>query len=173
MHIEELADNFDAASITSPFPQDAARKAATSQTPQAQNGNVPSLPPALEAVRGKSSDEILAELNKMPLFMTDLEENDDLEAIRALAYEGTPAEVAQGFKERGNECFQAKQWKDAKEFYEKGILVVQAEERKRTTGVVPKDQEKPSEDKDEIAKEKSIWEVCLVNRAACHLELSK
>lgn len=164
MRIEELADDFDETKITSPFPQDAARNA-----PSISQDGTPSLPPALEAVRGKTSDEILADLNKMPLFMTELEENDDLEAIRALAYEGTPAEVAQGFKERGNESFQEKKWADAKEFYGKGIEVLQVEEKKRKAGQAPKDGETTSEEK--VQNEKSIWEICLVNRAACHLEL--
>ena len=47
-----------------------------------------------------------------------------LEAIKALQHEGTKAEVAQGFKERGNEMVAEKQWKDAKEFYTKGIAVL-------------------------------------------------
>lgn len=167
MHIEELADDFDAAvNIQSPFPQDASRNISS----KPQDGSTPSLPPALEAVRGKTSDEILADLNKMPLFMTELEENDDLEAIRALAYEGTPAEVAQGFKERGNEAFKEKKWADAKEFYGKGVEVLQVEERKRKAGQTPQTgEEKTSEE--EIQNEKNIWEICLVNRAACHLEL--
>ena len=167
MHIEELADNFDGKfNITSPFPQDAARN--TSSKPQ--DGTIPSLPPALEAVRGKTSDEILADLNKMPLFMTELEENDDLEAIRALAYEGTPAEVAQGFKERGNEAFKEKKWADAKEFYGKGIEVLQVEDKKRKAGLEAKEGEEKTSD-EEIQNEKNIWETCLVNRAACNLEL--
>jgi tetratricopeptide (TPR) repeat protein len=100
--------------------------------------------------------------------MTDLEENDDLEALRALAYEGTPLEVATGFKERGNESFKEKGWKDAKEFYSKGINVLLIEVRKRQKST-PEEEEK--EDKEEVKREVGVLEACLVNRAACHLEL--
>ena len=41
-----------------------------------QDGTAPSLPPALAEMRGKSTTEILSSLNKSPLFMTDLEENE-------------------------------------------------------------------------------------------------
>jgi len=133
-----------------------------------QDGTTPSLPPAMAALRDKSADEILTELNKTPLFMTSLEENDDLEALKALAYEGTPLEVASGFKERGNESFKEKGYKDAKEFYTKGIDVLLLEVRKRQKG------EKKSEEEggeEEVKREISVLEACLVNRAACHLEL--
>jgi tetratricopeptide (TPR) repeat protein len=129
-----------------------------------------SLPPAMAAMRGKSTEEMLADLNKSPLFMTDLEENnDDLEALKALAYEGTPAEVGMGFKERGNECFKEGKWADAKEFYGKGIQVLQAEVRKRAaaekkTGVYKRYDV-------EIMDELVTLEASLVNRAACHLSL--
>lgn len=119
-------------------------------------------------MHGKTSEEILAELNKSPLFMTDLEENDDLEALKALAYEGTPAEVSQSFKEHGNDCFKVKQWKDAKEFYTKGVNVLLLEVRKRQKA---SKQERAKEDAEEVKTEVGILEACLVNRAACHLEL--
>jgi len=51
-------------------------------------------------------------------------ENDALEAIKALQYEGTRAESAQNFKEQGNEMVKVKLWGDAKEFYAKGIAVL-------------------------------------------------
>jgi tetratricopeptide (TPR) repeat protein len=128
----------------------------------------PSLPPGMAAVQGKSAEEMLADLNKMPLFMTSLEENDDLEALKALAYEGTPLEVGAGFKERGNECFKEKSWKDAKEFYTKAINVLLVEVRKRQKATPA---EAKAEDKEETKKEIGVLEACLVNRAACHLEL--
>jgi tetratricopeptide (TPR) repeat protein len=128
----------------------------------------PSLPPALASIRDKSADEILADLNKIPLFMTELEDNNDLEALKALAYEGTPLEVGAGFKERGNECFKEKGWKDAKEFYGKAINVLLVEVRKRQNATPA---EKKAEDKEEVRKEIGVLEACLVNRAACHLEL--
>jgi hypothetical protein len=124
----------------------------------------------MAAMQGKTGEEIRAELNKTPLFMTELEENDEIEAFKALAYEGTPAEVALGFKDNGNECFKAGKWKDAKEFYTKGIDVLQDEQRKRKAAMA--DAKSHSEDSDEeIQKQLSILEACLVNRAACHLSL--
>ncbi|RDL33766.1 TPR-like protein [Venustampulla echinocandica] len=128
----------------------------------------PQLPPGFAAMRNKSGTEILEELNKSPLFMTSLEENDDVEALKALAYEGTPAEVSQSFKEHGNETFKQKGWKDAKEFYTKAIQVLLIEVRKRQNS---SKEEKQNEDVEEVMKEINILEACLVNRAACHLEL--
>ena len=177
MKIDELPDDFASKAKVS-GPQDATQQPAVDLLTQAMNayastpgtssskdGTTPDLPPAMAALRDKSGDEILADLNKMPLFMTSLEENDDLEALKALAYEGTPLEVASGFKERGNECFKEKSWKDAKEFYGKGVQVLLAEVRKRQKG------EDTTVDKEEIKQEISVLEACLVNRAACHLEL--
>jgi tetratricopeptide (TPR) repeat protein len=160
-----------------------------------------SLPPAMAAMHGKSSTEILAELNKTPLFMTDLEENDELEAFKALVYEGTPSEVAGNFKEQGNECFKSRGWRDAKEFYGKGVQVLEQERRKRehvksgkavptsvtaaaaaaapaTTatadGPSPPQQQKeltPEEHEEEIKKQLELLPTLLLNRAACHLNL--
>ncbi|ETS83298.1 hypothetical protein PFICI_05174 [Pestalotiopsis fici W106-1] len=135
----------------------------------------PALSPARAWTENKSVDEVVAELKKSPLFMTDLEENDDTEALRALAYEGTPLEVASDFKERGNECFREKKWNDAKEFYTKGVLVLAAEERKRRgydlqgRKIDPSTQEPDSEE--EVAQQRAVLESLYVNRAACHLEV--
>lgn len=138
--------------------------------PQNQHDFTPALPPVMASLHNKPASEILAELNKMPLFMTTIEENDDVEALRALAYEGSPLEVASGFKENGNECFSKKKWKDAKIFYEKAIDVLLIEERKRQHG-----DKSSNEASFEIEGEKqleiSLLEICLVNRSACHLEL--
>ncbi|CZR62190.1 related to hsp90 chaperone complex associated protein CNS1 [Phialocephala subalpina] len=181
MKIEELSDDFadtvkvsepqQNASQPPPPPADLltqAMNAFASSSPitNPDGSPGPNLPPAMEAMRNKSADEILADLNKSPLFMTNLEENDDLEALKALAYEGSPLEVASGFKERGNESFKEKGWRDAKEFYGKGIQVLLLEVRKRQKGEV-----EGEEDKEETKKEVGVLEACLVNRAACHLEL--
>lgn len=125
-------------------------------------------------MKGKTGPEILSDLNKTPLFMTELEENDELEAFKALAYEGTPHEVALGFKENGNECFGLKQWTDAKEYFTKAIVVLQAEIRKRERGgllggIV--DEKPASYDAGEVKKELGVLEACLCNRAATHLRL--
>ncbi|KJZ79764.1 hypothetical protein HIM_00478 [Hirsutella minnesotensis 3608] len=80
----------------------------------------PSLPPARAANAGKTVDEVWADLNKSPLFMTELEENDDTAALQALDYEGTPLENGGDFKVRGNECFKVRGYVDAKEGLEAG-----------------------------------------------------
>jgi hypothetical protein len=57
-----------------------------------------------------------------------------------------------------------KRWKDAKEFYTKGIAVLLDKS---------KDKWELGEDVElEAAKEKKLEEQCLTNRALCHLELS-
>jgi hypothetical protein len=87
-----------------------------------------------------------------------------LEAIKALQHEGTKAEVAQGFKERGNEMVAEKKWTDAKEFYSQGLSVLAS-----------KAEDKWDQPEDSEAEEKSrklIDEQLHVNRARCNLELS-
>ncbi|KAE8447793.1 hypothetical protein EG329_010187 [Mollisiaceae sp. DMI_Dod_QoI] len=154
MKIEELSEDFsDAVKVSEPEqkaaqppppPSDLLAQAmdafasSLAQTTNEDGSTGPTLPPAMAAMRNKSADEILADLNKTPLFMTSLEENDDLEALKALAYEGTPAEVAAGFKERGNESFKEKGWKDAKEFYGKGIQVLLLEDCGSALRINPK-----------------------------------
>ncbi|KAI8635205.1 TPR-like protein [Xylariaceae sp. FL1651] len=151
----------------------------------------PELSPGRSMTGKKTVDEVVAELKKSPFFMTELEENDETEALKALAYEGTPLENAAEFKERGNECFKARRWGDAKEFYTKGILILAAEERKRKQAAAesssphgPPETEAGKEDKprgqeeeeqkaseEEIREQRSLLESLYVNRAACHLEL--
>lgn len=60
----------------------------------------PELPPAIAEVKNTTTEEFLKAMNKMPIFMTELdetgadgEENMELEALKALAYEGEPHEV--------------------------------------------------------------------------------
>jgi hypothetical protein len=91
-------------------------------------------------------------------------ENIGLDAIRALQYEGTKAEIAQGFKEQGNEMVRANMWSDAKEFYTKGIAVLtDKSEDKWEKGLDPDVEAK---------KEKALAEQLFTNRAQCHLKLS-
>lgn len=137
-------------------------------------GMIPSLPPSLAMNLGKTSTEILADLNKHPLFMTELEDNDDVAALQALAYDGTPLENATNFKVQGNECFRGKQWADAKEFYSKGIAIIVTEERRREKGlpsVKTDTHEGSSDEPDEVEGERACLEALYVNRAACQLEL--
>jgi tetratricopeptide (TPR) repeat protein len=90
----------------------------------------PELPPQLSQMADKSTDELMKELNRLPFFMTKLDETDgsggenvELEALKALAYDGEPDEVATNFKNQGNERFRAKQYKSAVDFYNKGLAV--------------------------------------------------
>lgn len=92
--------------------------------------NDPALPPQLSEFKDKTMDEVLEELNRMPLFMTKLDDSDgaggenvELEALKALAYEGEPHEIAENMKNQGNELFKQKNFKDARELYTKGIEI--------------------------------------------------
>lgn len=91
--------------------------------------------------------------------------------MRALQYEGTPAENAQGFKEQGNDMVKAKRWKDAKEFYTKGLAVL-SQAKKELSGVPREDGKADPVDEEEVRKEKGLGEACYVNRALCNLGLS-
>ena len=101
-------------------------------------------------------------------------DNVELDALRALQYEGTPAEIAQGFKEQGNEVVKVKRWKDGKEFYSKGLAVLAQRKKARLLQSSGEVGEEPSvvEDEAEIGKQRELEEACFVNRALCNLELS-
>lgn len=94
-------------------------------------------------------DEIIQRLESTPLFMRDLpddaSQDPTLAALQSLLYEGTPDEVAQNFKEQGNEAFKEKRTRDALNFYSQGIAA------------------KPADN--------AVLEALLCNRAACNLEL--
>ncbi|KAI8146367.1 hypothetical protein BJV82DRAFT_510627 [Fennellomyces sp. T-0311] len=89
------------------------------------------------------------ELSKIPLFMSHLpdEENETLQALQSLAYDGTPEEIAENFKNQGNDCFKHGKikYKDAIDFYTRAI--------------------------DVDCKDNKIMEACYANRAAVNLEL--
>ncbi|KZL86203.1 tpr repeat-containing protein [Colletotrichum incanum] len=189
MQIDEITDQMADAMIAETERRDALAAAAAAEAsgqaaPGAAQGAA--LPPGHALLSGKTPDEVLADLNKSPLFMTELEENDDVAALQALAYEGTARENGEEFKERGNECFKAKMYADAKEFYTKGIDILALEERRRAKGEKTFHTEKArsgegddaeerdvevEDDDEEIAKQKAVLESLYVNRAACHLEL--
>ncbi|KAI0147597.1 TPR-like protein [Xylariaceae sp. FL1272] len=187
MHIEEISDDVaERLKLNETDPQ-TQQEQATSNEPQ--NGPTPpptvgpELSPGRAMTSSKTIDEVVAELKSTPFFMTELEENDETEAFKALAYEGTPLENGTDFKERGNECFKLKQWGDAKEFYTKGILILAAEERMRRQDAelgAAKPKSRPTEGKqnekgeateEEIHQQRAILESLYGNRAACHLEL--
>lgn len=126
-----------------------AEKNTSNQT--SNNNGEPELPPQLQEVTSKSTEEIMAELNRLPFFMNDLTEADDseerpeIEALKSLAYEGEPDEIAENFKKQGNDCYKEKKYKDAIEYYSKGLDI--------ECGV------------------KYIEAALYLNRAACNLEL--
>ncbi|CAK7893219.1 hsp70/Hsp90 co-chaperone Cns1p [[Candida] anglica] len=112
----------------------------------------PDLPPQISQFANKSADEVMKELNRLPFFMTELDETDGeggenlgVEALKSLAYDGEPDEIATNFKNQGNEAFKQKQYKTAITFYTKGIEV--------DCGV------------------DAISAALHLNRAACHLEV--
>src|SRR5690242_1617264 len=143
----------------------------------------PDMPPAMAEIKKQSVDEVLAEMNRMPLFMTTLDgtdgdggENMLLEAMKALAYEGTRYEVAENFRQQGNDCARAKQWNDAKEFYDKAIAALKGPQRKPDPDADAeggKVIEVELDEEEEVKKEKVVEEACYVNRALCNLEKSK
>ncbi|KAK8051340.1 hypothetical protein PG993_002725 [Apiospora rasikravindrae] len=179
MHIEEITDELAAKLqvASDSQQQNGAKNDGVDGKPVAVG---PELSPGRAMTHRKTVDEVYEELKQSPFFMTDLEENDETEALKAMAYEGTPLDVATDFKNKGNECFKVKGWWDAKEFYTKGILVLAAEERKRaaiakgeTPPAVPTTSDTPEEEigEEEIQEQRKVLEASYVNRAACHLEL--
>ncbi|KIM83927.1 hypothetical protein PILCRDRAFT_818954 [Piloderma croceum F 1598] len=96
-----------------------------------------------------SIDEALASLDSVPLFMKSLPqddtENEAVCALQSLAFDGTPDEIAQNFKEQGNDYFKGKRFREALSFYTQGV--------------------------DAKPTEVLLQEVLLCNRAACNLEL--
>ncbi|KAG5295498.1 TPR repeat protein [Histoplasma capsulatum] len=180
VRIEELPDDFeeslDLNKPHAPGPTLGAQ-AILNETPfgikenaSVQDPTAPPMPPGMASVKSHTAEEIFDMMNKTPLFMTDLskatdgdEENIGLEAMRALQYEGTRAEVAQGFRESGNEVTRQKKWADGKEFYTKAIAVLTGDNK----------WEESSDPEGDRIKEREIAEACYTNRALCNLELSK
>ncbi|RVD89984.1 uncharacterized protein DFL_000968 [Arthrobotrys flagrans] len=106
----------------------------------------PSKPPA----PSRKDESAAQDLSQLPLFMSSLDDvpegtNDAIEALKALAYEGEPDEVAENFRQRGNESYRSKYWRDAIEFYTKALAVGCSVDE--------------------------INGACYSNRAACNLEL--
>lgn len=169
MQLEELTEQLmNAASLKT---QSTTQNESKSSTTGPSDATKPALPPGLAANIGKTTEEILADLNKSPLFMTELEENDDIAALQALDYEGSALENSADFKERGNECFKVRGYADAREFYAKGVLMLAAEERKRARGETTTNPDGVVDSADEIAAQRAMLAALHVNRAACNLEL--
>lgn len=81
---------------------------------------------------GKTFEEAMSSFDQVPLFMKELPSDgadagatgssrDQLEALRSLAFEGTPDEVAINFKNYGNDYFKAKRYREAIGFYTQAI----------------------------------------------------
>ncbi|KAF1942471.1 TPR-like protein [Clathrospora elynae] len=136
------------------------------------------MPPAMAEVKSQKVNDLLAEMNRMPLFMTSLDETDGqggenlaLEALKAMAYEGTRAEIAENFRQQGNECARAKQWTDAKEFYDKAIAALKGPQsdpdpNAKGSDVIPVELNEEEEAKKEMVIEEAVY----INRALCNLE---
>lgn len=104
---------------------------------------------------GKTFEEALKSFNEVPLFMKDLPTEDgetssenqgaSLEALKSLAFDGEPDEVASNFKQHGNDYFKAKRYREAVGFYTQAL--------------------------DAEPKEEELLLSLYLNRAACHLQL--
>jgi hypothetical protein len=129
-------------------------------------------------MKDMSVDELVKEMKRIPLFMTSLEdvdgdgeENVQLEALKALAYEGTRAEIAQNFREQGTELVRTeKRYREARDFYTKALQALKSPPPETDPESGPKIVE--IDEEAEAKKERLIEEVCLVNRALCNLEMS-
>lgn len=152
----------------------------TSTENGAQVPTVP-LPPKMAEMQSKGIEQTIKEMNRMPLFMTTLDETDGeggeniaLEALKSLQFEGTRAEIAENMRQEGNECARAKKWSDAKELYDKAIAALKALPQQPDIEDGPKIIELEDVDEEaEAKKEKAIEEACYVNRALCNLEKRK
>ncbi|QSL65205.1 hypothetical protein MERGE_002512 [Pneumocystis wakefieldiae] len=95
----------------------------------------------------QTPEEWLKEAQELPFFMNNYDKTKDnaaIDAIAALQYDGEPQEIAENFKYHGNECYKAKKYHDAIEYYTKALKT----------------------------KAGNVIEIsCLLNRAACHMEL--
>jgi len=142
------------------------------------------MPPDMAKFKQQSVDEVLDIMNRMPLFMTDMdkalesgESIPELDALKALAYEGTRSEIAINFREQGNEAAKSKLWIDARQFYDRAIEALRMTDEQLQ---IAKGYEGPSDfevldvdEEVEKSKVKETLEACLVNRALCELQLSK
>ncbi|KAJ7087181.1 hypothetical protein B0H15DRAFT_781720 [Mycena belliarum] len=96
-----------------------------------------------------SLNERLAEFDSVPLFMKSLPDEDAedplIAALQSLAHEGSPDEIAENFKQQGNEYYKGKRFREALGFYTQGV--------------------------DAKPTDLGLQEALLCNRAACNLEL--
>ncbi|KAJ1679902.1 HSP70/90 co-chaperone [Spiromyces aspiralis] len=108
--------------------------------------------PARFRVEGAlNPDKLDEELNSVPLFMQtmpteeEIESNVALSALQSLAYDGTPDEIAQNFREQGNDFYKEKNYQEAAKYYTQAL--------------------------GQNFQDDKLREMLLTNRAACNLEL--
>ncbi len=69
--------------------------------------------------------DVDAFIKSSPLFMNELPDNLDdypeLAALQALAFDGSPTEIAENFKNQGNDHYNAKNYREALGFYKQGL----------------------------------------------------
>ncbi|KAK5129167.1 hypothetical protein LTR08_003787 [Meristemomyces frigidus] len=135
------------------------------------NGGPITLSAQLPPGKQKTADEVLAEMKKIPLFMNSLddldEDNEQLQALRAIAYEGTRAEIGQNFREQGNDCVKDKQYPNARDFYTKALQALRGPVQPQN----PYEEPVVLDAEEEESKERAIEEACCANRALCSLEM--
>lgn len=136
-------------------------------------------PPEMTGEKDGDVDGLYRELNRSPFFMTQLpdddgEENVMVEALKSLAYEGTRDQIAENFKNQGNEAVAEKRWLDAREYYSKAVTALKGpripshlEDGDPELKVVELEDDESIE-----KKERALEEACLANRALCQLEMS-
>lgn len=131
------------------------------------DADAPILPPQLSEFKYKDVDSFVKDLKKMPFFMTQLDEETDtaeLDALKSITYEGEPHEIAENFKNQGNDCYKQKNYKDAIEYYTQAIAVdASSSSNKKIDDLTEKEKE--------LELLKPIKVACYSNRAACNLEV--
>ncbi|KAI6841657.1 TPR-like protein [Hortaea werneckii] len=145
---------------------------------ETSDGSAPAASAEVPPSRLKTADEVIAEMKKVPLFMTSMDEldedNEQIQALKAIAYEGTRAEIAQNFRNQGNECVKFKQYSDAREFYSKAIQALKGPiqpQEPEDDDELPEQRVVEIDEEAEEKKERSIEEACYANRALCNLEM--
>lgn len=152
----------------------------TSNKPQNASAAGAKAPPEMTDEKNYDDvDAMFKELNRSPFFMTQLPDDDEeenvlVEALKSMAYEGTRDQIAENFKNQGNEAVAEKRWLDAREFYSKAAAALKGpkvpshlEEGNPMIKVVELEDDESIE-----KKERALQEACLANRALCQLEMS-
>ncbi|KAJ2054044.1 HSP70/90 co-chaperone [Coemansia sp. RSA 376] len=116
----------------------------------ATSTSAPIIGPAPSTVtQDERTKQLLEDLEKIPLFMTHLPDSDEpnlaVEALKSLASDEPPLEVATNLKTEGNDCFKRGKFTEAAQYYTKALEY----------------------DHDD----KSLKVSLLINRAAANLEL--